>query len=106
MTQTAQKPPKVFGVRVLHTPGMPDCAERQPRVLVAAPSRAAAVRAFREAGLSVTTSFLATYGGPTSDPAEITVATSDSGTVFIKTGRQYDPDAPWAALHPTEGSDA
>lgn len=70
----------VFAARLL-LPG-----RGQPTLIVAAPSRAAAVRAFAAAGVrSVTDGYLKTYGHQSGNAVHLQVATSRPGTVFVET---------------------
>lgn len=87
----------VYGVHVLATSAM-DTSERQPRVIVAAKSRAAAVRAFNMVGLGLSGNFVANYGGITGNAVEIEVANTAPGTVFYaRHGGPRDAEA-YAAL--------
>lgn len=54
----------------------------QLRVIVAVPSRAAAVRALNAAGYNVTDGFVKTYGGTTANETEVSIATAQPGVVF------------------------
>ncbi|GAB2734512.1 hypothetical protein [Nocardioides pakistanensis] len=80
-TNRQPKTPKVFAVRIVRGAGFPGDL-RQPTMLVAASSRAAAVRAFNAAGARITDSFLRDYGSETGNDHHIAVATSQPGTVF------------------------
>jgi hypothetical protein len=62
---------------------------RQRRVIVAAPSRAAAARA-----LGCSSAYLGSYGCPTGNDREIALAESKPGTVFIHVAD--DLSAPFA----------
>jgi hypothetical protein len=69
------------------------------RAIVAVKSRAAAVRAFQAAGSrSMTDSFLKAYGSTTANPAEVEVATSRPGIVFVANDFARD----FTAIEPKE----
>lgn len=84
---------KTYSVRVVrHVDG---ARSNQPTCIVVAPSRAAAVRAFRAAGLNVTDAFLRDYGHETSNEVAVTVAAREPGAVFVATG----PNGYGATVH-------
>lgn len=60
---------------------------KQIRVIVAAPSRAAAHRAVVAAGINVTIGEMRTYWGETGNKIELNVAGSAPGVVFYATDR-------------------
>ena len=72
---------KTYGVRAVLT--IEGATHNQPRIIVAARSRAAAVRAFVAAGIHVTDDYVATYGGETWNDLECEVANSEPGRVFV-----------------------
>ena len=59
------------------------------RVIVAASSRAGALRAFNAAGLNFTAHYLRDFCGVTGNPEEIELATASPGAVFIKSARHH-----------------
>ena len=67
---------------------------RQHRVIVAAPTAAAAVRRFLLAGLSVTPYELRHYGSPTGNRTEVDLALGEVGTVFVSSTLHRDPYEP------------
>lgn len=73
---------KVWGISLIARPSWPTTS-RQPRAVVAATSRAAAVRAYQQISTSITDGYVKQYGGETANPAEVEAALSEPGTVFI-----------------------
>ena len=65
-------------------------APRDTRLIVAAPSRAAAHRAFNAARFTVSMSHLTSHGCCTGNEVEIAVATAKPGAVFASR-RHYSP---------------
>lgn len=70
------------------------------RVIVAAPSRAAALIAFNAAGLRFTAHYLRGFCSETGNEHEIALATASPGTVYIKSTRHNR--AEYATLSPKE----
>lgn len=94
---------KVFATRALSLSHWPT-SERQPSVIVAAKSRAAAVRAFQQVISSMTDSHLKNYGTVTGNRVQIEAAMSEPGTVFVSTAPYSSAPGDYVPMRPEAGA--
>lgn len=81
------RPPKVYSATVMGLNAWHDVLQserhhRQVRVVVAAPSKAAAVRAINAAGVHMTAHDFNQYGGETGNEHDVQTALAQPGRVF------------------------